>query len=244
METFQILVLFLIPLMFSGYCFAAPPENQMPCPENECVILLHGLARTRSSMAVMEKALSREGYTVVNMAYPSRKFGIEKLANDTISQALTQCQSVFPRRIHFVTHSLGGILVRQYLSTKPIQNLGRVVMLSPPNKGSQVVDKMGHLPGFYWLYGPAGQQLGTDGIPSRLGAVHFELGVITGNKTINFILSLLIPGEDDGKVSIDSAKVEGMSDFLVLPHSHPFIMKCDDVVHQTNYFLQHGRFEK
>ncbi|MBA3010366.1 MAG: alpha/beta hydrolase [Proteobacteria bacterium] len=216
----------------------------MTSPENECVILLHGLARTRNSMGAMEKALSREGYRVVNMEYPSRKFGIEKLANDTISKALIQCQAFFPKRIHFVTHSLGGILVRQYLSINQIENLGRVVMLSPPNKGSQVVDKIGQLPGFYWLNGPAGLQLGTDGIPSKLGAVHFELGVITGNKSINFILSLLIPGEDDGKVSIDNAKVDGMSDFLVLPHSHPFIMKSEDVIHQTKYFLQHGYFEK
>ncbi|MBU3916540.1 alpha/beta hydrolase, partial [bacterium] len=123
---------------------------------------------------------------------------------------------------------------------------GRVVMLSPPNQGSEVIDKLGSAPGFFWFNGPAGQQLGTgmDSIPLKLGKVDFKLGVITGNKSINLILSLLIPGDDDGKVSIENAKVAGMSDFLVLPHSHPFIMNSDDVIHQTKYFLKYGSFKR
>ncbi len=124
--------------------------------------------------------------------------------------------------------------------------MGQVVMLSPPNQGSEVIDKLRNMPGFYWLNGPAGQQLGTDkdSIPMKLGKVDFKLGIITGNKSINLFLSLIIPGDDDGKVSIENAKVTGMTDFMVLPHSHPFIMRSEEVIYQTKHFLEHGRFLK
>lgn len=240
------IVLFAELILFSTCFITIAAEDMNINNKNECVILLHGLARTSRSMTKMEKALAREGYKVVNVDYPSRKFEIEKLTNDIIPEALLKCQASVPKKIHFVTHSMGGILVRNYLSANKIENLGRVVMLSPPNQGSEVVDKLGNLSAFIWLNGPAGQQLGTskDSIPFKLGKVEFDLGVITGNKSINLILSLLIPGDDDGKVAIENAKVKGMSDFLVLPHSHPFIMKSDNVIHQTKYFLQYGRFEK
>lgn len=236
----------LLGLMLLGSCGVNPPTKDSDLKKkNECVILLHGLARTGSSMRKMEKALTREGYHVLNTDYPSRKFGIGTLANTVIPEALSKSRAFSPERIHFVTHSMGGILVRHYLSENRIANIGRVVMISPPNQGSEVVDKLRGAPGFFWLNGPAGQQLGTDGdsVPSRLGAVRFELGVITGNRSVNPILSLLIPGHDDGKVSVENAKVEGMSDFLVLPHSHPFIMRADETIRQSKYFLRHGRFD-
>lgn len=197
-------------------------------------------------MEDMGEALSLAGYRVINVDYPSRKHDIKTLAETYIPQALTECRLFQANKVHFVTHSLGGILVRYYLSNNTIGELGRVVMLSPPNQGSEVVDELKNWPGFYKLNGPAGQQLGTDenSIPLKLGKVEFELGIITGSKSINLILSMLIPGDDDGKVSIERAKVEGMSDFLVVPHSHPFIMSCEDVIQQTRHFLQHGQFKR
>ncbi|CAG35120.1 hypothetical protein DP0391 [Desulfotalea psychrophila LSv54] len=234
-----------LALILFSPCSLALGAEEVPI-NNECVILLHGLARTSRSMVSMEESLLSSGYRVINLDYPSRKFKIEKLADAAVSAALSECQEYSPRKVHFVTHSLGGILVRQYLSKRQIANLGRVVMLSPPNGGSEVVDKMKAVPGFFWLNGPAGQQLGTSAasIPRRLGRVGFELGVIAGNRSVNLILSLMITGEDDGKVSIENAKVEGMVDFLVLPHSHPFIMRATEVIRQTKYFLQHGAFQR
>ncbi len=227
-------------------CLADKAGLDSAIPKIECVILLHGLARTYKSMLPLEKALQVKGYHVVNVDYPSRKFKIEKLAEDTIPQALAICHSNKFRKVHFVTHSMGGILVRYYLSKNEIKILGRVVMLSPPNKGSEVIDKMGNMPGFYWFNGPAGQQLGTseDSLSQKLGAVEFELGVITGNRSINIFLSLLIPGDDDGKVSVENVQVEGMSDFLILPHTHPLIMEAEDTIYQVIYFLQSGYFDK
>ena len=148
--------------------------------------------------------------------------------------------------IHFVTHSLGGILVRQYLSEFAIPNLKRVVMLGPPNKGSEVVDKLAGLPGFKLVNGVAGLQLGTDAasVPNKLGAAEFELGVIAGTKSVNWMLSLLIPSTDDGKVSVDSTKLEGMKDHIEMPVTHPFMMSDKKVIAQVIGFLETGQFER
>ncbi|MBZ0166862.1 MAG: alpha/beta hydrolase [Candidatus Omnitrophica bacterium] len=213
---------------------------------DDCVILLHGLARTKKSMRKMERTLTARGYDVVNDGYKSRKDRVEALAEEYIPLAIEKCQRKHPRKIHFVTHSMGGILVRSYFAKHELANLGRVVMLSPPNKGSEAVDKLSHVPGWKLINGTAGEQLNTseDSLPLSLGPANFEVGIITGNKSVNLFLSTLIPGKDDGKVSIDSARLEGMTDFQVVEHSHPFIMQKDDVIGQTIHFLEYGTFEK
>ena len=210
----------------------------------EPVVVLHGLARSTMSMSKMVESLEEAGYEVCNVAYPSREYTIEVLSVDFVAPAIAHC---FPERkqpLHFVTHSLGGIIVRQLAASGAISNVGRVVMLSPPNQGSEIVDKLGG----WWLFkiinGPAGEELGTgeEALPRRLGPAPFELGIITGNRSINPILSTLIPGVDDGKVSLTNAKLSSMKDFLVVPSSHPFIMKNADAIKQTIYFLKHGTF--
>ncbi len=211
----------------------------------ECVVLLHGLVRSKGSMSKIEEKLLSEGYKVVNHDYPSRDFTIEELASNEIPKTLEKCDQFGVEKIHFVTHSMGGILVRYYLENYEITNLGRVVMLSPPNQGSEIVDELADVPGYDTLNGPAGRELGTDekSIPRKLGPADYELGIITGNESVNLILSQFIPGEDDGKVSVENAKLEGMTDFLVVPHSHPFIMKSDSVIEQILNFLQKGSFD-
>lgn len=212
---------------------------------DQCVILLHGLARTSDSMEEMQSSLLENGFFVVNVDYPSREYNIEHLASTVISENINRCNEKVKGQVHFVTHSLGGILVRYYLAHNKLDHLGRVVMLSPPNQGSEVVDKLKDMPGFYFLNGPAGVQLGTgsESVPVSLPPVDYEVGVITGDETINFILSMLIPGRDDGKVSIERAKVEGMADFLLVHDSHPFIMQDEVTIYQTIYFLKSGRFD-
>ncbi len=208
----------------------------------DCVILLHGLARTSSSMEKIANALEEKKFSVVNVDYPSRKHPISELATMAIESGLKDCPQDGNK--HFVTHSLGGILIRQYLSNKKIKNLGRVIMIAPPNQGSEVVDNWRNVPGFKTLNGPAGLQLGTDkeSIPRQLGPVDFEVGIIAGNTTFNPILSLSLPNPDDGKVSVESTKVKGMSDFVVVPHSHPFIMRASIVIEHVLSFLKTGRF--
>ncbi len=212
---------------------------------DECVILLHGLVRSNSSMEKIEEKLKAEGYQTVNHDYPSTDFTIADLAMNEIPKAIEECNQCQPKKIHFVTHSLGGILIRYFLEHNEVEDLGRVVMLSPPNQGSEAVDELSNMPGFDLFNGPAGDELGTDenSVPVSLGAADFEVGIITGNESVNLILSQLIPGEDDGKVSVANAKLEGMTDFLVVPHSHTFIMKSDAVIEQILCFLKNGSFD-
>jgi len=210
------------------------------------VILIHGLARTSRSFNKMAKCLKMNNYAVTNINYPSRKFSIETLTEQHLSNAVTHCQANGAQRIHFVTHSMGAILVRYYLRHHTLPELGHVVMLSPPNKGSEIVDRLGKLRLFEFINGPAGQQLGTSphSLSNQLGSVNYSVGIITGNRTINFILSLLIPGENDGKVSVERAKVTCMTDLLVVPHTHPMILRSQTVIRQTLHFLNNGKFLK
>lgn len=207
-----------------------------------CVVLLHGLARSSSSMDALELSLEKEGYKVVNVDYPSTEFPIDQLADQFIEPAIERCESA--DAIHFVTHSMGGILLRQYLSTRTISGLGHTVMLGPPNGGSEVVDVLGPVYGFEWFNGPAGMQLGTDAgsVPNRLGPADFDVGIVAGTSSINLILSQIIPDVDDGKVSLQRARLEGMSDFISLPVSHPFLMKDPQVIEQVKHYLRAGRF--
>lgn len=212
---------------------------------SECVILLHGMARSATSMNKMASALADEGYQTANVNYPSRDHEIRELAEIAITDGLSQCRGFTDiERIHFVTHSLGGILVRQYLSTAQIEDLGRVVMLGPPNQGSEAVDDFDGVPGFDWINGPAGRQLGkgVNSVPLSLGPVDFEVGIIAGNRTIDPLTSAVLTNPDDGRVSVEDTKVEGMSDFVVVKHSHAFMMRMRRPIELTKQFLRTGSF--
>ncbi len=187
------------------------------------VVLLHGLARTAGSMDSMEKNLSKAGFRVCNIDYPSRKHRIEKLTSEFIVPDIQKCFGDALTPVHFVTHSLGGIIVRQLAAEHQQIKIGRVVMLSPPNQGSEVVDKLGTWGLFEWINGPAGKQLGTteEAVPNQLGPATFELGIITGNRSINLILSTLIPGPDDGKVSIKNARFAENAGSAIAPYHSP-----------------------
>jgi len=211
---------------------------------DQCVILLHGLARTTSSMSDLENAFRQRGYRVANIAYPSRDEPVQSLAPKAIEAGLEACDAGPREKVHFVTHSLGGILVRYYLSENEIADLGHTVMLAPPNGGSEIVDNIADLPGFEYFNGPAGMQLGANpqSIPSRLGPVNYSVGIIAGTWSMNPILSQYLPDPDDGKVSVASTKVEGMADFIALPASHTFIMSNEKAIRQALAFIGTGAF--
>ena len=193
-------------------------------------------------MDKMAERLTAQGYKVLNIDYPSRSYSIEQLAEKTISDALLQCEGM---PVSFVTHSMGGILVRQFLSNHTVKNLNKVVMLGPPNKGTEIVDKLSNIPGFHLVNGDAGMQLGTGAlsVPNQLGKANFDVGIIAGTQSINLILSSLIPDTDDGKVSVESTKVEGMNDHIEMPTTHVFMMRNDAVIEQVLHYLKQGKFE-
>ena len=212
----------------------------------ECVVLLHGLARTSRAMEPMAEALTEDGYIVANIDYPSREYPIEELAPIAVGDGIEACKNNGSApTIHFVTHSLGGILVRQYFAAQVPDSRGRVVMLAPPNQGSNAADAMQGVPGFDWLNGPAGHQLGKgeESVPLRLGAPDFEFAVIAGDRTIDPVTSQVLENPDDGRVSVEDTKLDGMRDFRVLSVSHAFIMQDDEVMLLVSNFLRYGSFD-
>jgi pimeloyl-ACP methyl ester carboxylesterase len=197
-------------------------------------------------MSKMASALVTAGYCVENIGYPSRSASIEELSDVAIDRAFADPKMKSCTQIHFVTHSMGGILVRSYFKRHEHGKLGRVVMLGPPNRGSEVVDVFGKWWLFRSLNGPAGGELGTgpDSTPNELGPANFELGVIAGDRSINWINSVVIKGRNDGKVSVERTKVAGMKELLVVHVPHPFLMRNTRVIESTLRFLRFGDFKQ
>jgi len=195
-------------------------------------------------MKKLEGALAAAGDSVRNIDYPSRKLDIDGLS-DLLGKELEACCAKGVSKVHFVTHSLGGIVVRYYLEKHDPENLGRVVMLSPPNSGSELADLLHDVPLAEAYTSESRLQLGTEenSVPRQLGPVDYDLGIITGDRSIVPVFSWIIPGPDDGMVSVQSAQVEGMSDFIVVPHSHTFIMNSPEVISQVTHYLENGKFD-
>jgi pimeloyl-ACP methyl ester carboxylesterase len=228
-----------------GACSDAKPVIKSHA--SECVVLLHGLARSSLSMELLKWSLEDSGYKVANVDYPSRDHEIPVLATLAVEDGLQQCAAMENiASVHFVTHSLGGILVRYYFSEHELESLGRVVMLAPPNQGSSAVDELVDWPGFEWLNGPAGYQLGKgeDSIPLQLGSPDFEFAVIAGDETIDPVTSAVLPDPDDGRVSVSDTHLEGMKDFRLVGSSHAFIMQKSDVFELVKSFLETGKFSE
>ena len=217
-----------------------------PTEAADCVVLIHGLGRTQLSMKAIEWALVDNGFEVVNEGYPSLSRGLEDLAGIAVPGGIERCRSLGANRIHFVTHSLGGILVRLYLSGTTLPDLGRVVMLAPPNQGSQLAE---YVDGFALLRDflpPVIHELNPDAstILARLGPVDFQLGVIAGSRNRRPFTPGAPDGPSDGTVAVAETRVRGMDDFITLPVTHTFMAWDAEVIRQMLAFLQLGHFDR
>jgi len=212
---------------------------------NDSVVLLHGMGRTYRSMKAMAAFLTMKGYSVVNIAYPSTRETIPIIIEKYIKPELNKIKNRTDSKIHFVTHSLGGILVRQLLQTEALPLGSKIVMLCPPNHGSEIVDRFKNSWWFQKLNGPAGQVLGTEqsSLPNQLKSISYDVGIITGTKSYEPWFSALFNNANDGKVSVESARLDEMKDFLVVNLGHTFIMKNKNVIMQTYFFFKNAYFE-
>ncbi len=214
----------------------------------ETVVTLHGLGRTSKMMCQIVPILKQQKYEVENIDYPSKRYPIEQLVESYLKPILDKHRDA--EKIHFVTHSMGGILVRYYLNHFQLENLGYIVMLGPPNQGSELAQFLQtnwltkHF--FKWYFGPAGQQLGIDenSIPLQLDKVDASIGIITGDRNYNPLFRLIMPSPSDGKVSVERAKLDEMQDFRVVSCGHTFITHDKHVISQILHFLRLGTFDK
>lgn len=215
-------------------------------PADVCIILLHGLWRSSQSMKPLERALEEAGYGVVNQSYPSRTHRVEELSVLAVEEGLAQCRALGTGQVGFVTHSLGGILVRDYLSRHEITGLQRVVMLGPPNGGSQMAEYVLATEFLQPFLPPVIAQLGSsdNSVPRQLGRVNFALGVIAGTSNLKSFLPGAPDEPSDGTVAVAETVVPGMMDFIELPVGHTFMMWDDTVIEQTLFFLANGTFKR
>lgn len=199
----------------------------------------------------MARALARAGFRTRNIGYATLRAPlaliVERLAVE-IDRVSTEPDGAGGERarVGFVVHSLGGLVVRAYAQAHGTSRIARVVMLATPNGGSEVVDRLRRHRWLTSLLGPTASLLGTGrgDLPAMLGPLDFEAGVIAGNVSFNPVFSPMLPGENDGTVTVERTRAEGMRDFLVVPHSHTFLMNAPEVQRQAIAFLHNGRFER
>ena len=203
----------------------------------EAIILLHGLGRTKNSMSKIENYFNEE-YDVYNIGYNSLKYPIETLVDKYLLETVNVLNEK-GQKINFVTHSMGGILVRYLFKAHEINNPGRVVMLAPPNKGSELASR------FYKIHGPACAQImrTRNSFVNRLGEINFECGIIAGGRNYYFFLNKYFGGKkNDGIVSVDSTRIKGEKSFIELEKGHTMIMYSEEAIKKIEHFIKNGKF--
>ncbi len=233
-------LLVLLPAM-------TPPSPAAEPDPRECVVLLHGVAMSGWVMRPLARSLERAGYRVVNLGYPSRTMPAAEIADRWLPDALRAHAVARAPRLHFVVHSLGSLVTRLHLRDRRPANLGRVVMIGPPNHGSAAADRAARSGFLRWLVGVNLAPLGTGpgSIAAQLGPADFDVGIIAGTGRINPLFNGVLAGErHDGVVTLESARLEGMGDFIVTPHSHTVMLWRRDVIGQVLAYLRDGRFAR
>lgn len=203
------------------------------------VILLHGLGRTRFSMALLARRLAREGHPTVCLGYPSRRLGVSACA-DGLRRSVLAFRDAQGDTVAFVTHSMGGLVAR-VLAADPALGARAIVMLAPPNQGSEVADRVGRSPLGRLVLGPALDDLRTDRA-GRLPVPPCPIGIVAGTRARLPVTGRVIPGRHDGLVSLERSRLPGAADWMTVAADHTFLMNHRSVAAATLAFLRDGRF--
>ena len=209
------------------------------------VVLLHGISRTARSFRKMQAALESAGFATLNQDYASRCRALEALAED-IHPSIQRFAHDIDGSVHFVGHSMGGLLARVYIARHRPKRLGRVVMLGTPNSGSEIADRLKESKPFRVFFGPAGQQLGTRRSAvddAMLPPVDYPVGIIAGDRSIDPGASVFLPKPHDGRVSVANTRLDRMADHMVVHTAHPWLMRHSVAITQTIAFLRAGKFK-
>ncbi|MCA9078978.1 MAG: alpha/beta fold hydrolase [Planctomycetaceae bacterium] len=221
-------------------CEAELNKQQFPTMTGDAVVVIHGIIRSSKSFAGLQKQVQGQGMHVIPFDYPSTRVPLKQSAA-LLDQVLKSLDGV--ERIHLVVHSMGGLVVRTYLQEhEPDPRLNRMVMLGVPNQGAEMANIMKDNLLYKFVYGPAGQQLVADpaGVIAKLPTPKFEFAVIAGARGTPDGWNPLIPGDDDGTVSVDAARLPGAADFMTVPALHSFLMDDATVQNATIHFLKQG----
>lgn len=240
-------ILFILLNIFIASCSTTlTPEkvSKVKNNGNDYVIMLHGLWNSSSRMEDFEEYFLKKNYQVFNLDYPSTEFQIEKLDTKYLKPIIESVPLHTGQKIHFITHSMGGLLLRHYLTHNELPQLGRVVMISPPNHGSEWADILDNHPVIKSMVGPAANELKTrnNTFLNKLGAVDYHLGIIAGDKSYTDMTEEFLPGADDGMVPVSRMKVRGMKDFIILHDHHRGLTWNPDAMKQAEMFIKTGRF--
>lgn len=217
----------------------------MSAPPRDTVVLVHGLGRSPRSLLAVRWSLWRSGYRVVSVRYPSRRVTVQEAVDEWLVPALERLVLEPGSRVHFVTHSLGGILFRAWARKRPSEfPLGRTVMLGPPNQGSEVLEALSRHRWVRRLLGPVVEELGANerSLPRQLGAVPPDTGIIMGNRAVIPFFREILGPESDGIVTVAGGWVAGQADFMVTAADHTFMMWRPQVLQAVNRFLKEGCF--
>jgi pimeloyl-ACP methyl ester carboxylesterase len=204
---------------------------------NAEVILVHGLWFGAWAMARLARKLRAAGFEVRRFAYPSTAGQLDAHSR----QLLEFARQSGSGRLHFVGHSLGGLVCLHMLNENPELPSGRVVLLGSPLDGSTIARRSQRIPGGEKLLGQVKTALenGYGKLPSDR-----QTGMIAGTRAIG--LGLLLGGAGtpgDGTVAVTETRTTGLKDHLLLPVTHTGMLYSAEVARQTAYFLQTGSFD-
>lgn len=220
--------------------------KQLKPMQGKAVILIHGIIRSSKSFEKMKIACQQTGQLIVPFDYPSTQLTIPENAK-YLGQVINSLEGI--QEIDLVVHSMGGLVVRSWIAQQSEidSRIKRMVMLGVPNRGADMADRFRSNLLFKVIFGPAGQQLVTEENSDFIAALPtppFPFGIIAGGRNTLKGYNPLIRGDNDGTVGVNSTRLPGAADYILLPVLHSFMMSDPETIAHTRRFLETGKFRE